>query len=125
MKKWLIALASCVVAAAAVVGWYLYPTVSPISVDRPLTETAALQPLSASHSTISLPVAIPIASFTETVNKLAPKRQNGSQRITVLGIYVGSVSWWIQRAPIIVKGETNKYTSPATSLEKQNTKAQR
>ena len=109
MKKWLIALASCVVAAAAIVGWYLYPTVSPISVDRPLTETATLQPLSASHSTITLPVAIPIASFTDHINELAPKKMDGSKNLGKIAfIKLGSVSWWMQRTPINVKGKSNK-----------------
>ena len=108
MKKWPIGLASCVVVAAAVLGWYLYPTVSPIIVDRPLTGTATLQPLSASHSTISLPITIPIASFTDQINELVPKRESGSQRIRKWGIYLGSMSWWVQRTPINIEGKENK-----------------
>lgn len=101
MKKWLIGLALVGVAAAAVLAWYLYPSVSTISVERPSTDTAQLQPLRASPSTISLPIAVPIASFDSHINKLVPERKEGSKRIKVL---ISTLRWWFERTPIKIEG---------------------
>ena len=105
MKKWLIGLALVGVAAAAVLAWYLYPSVSTISVERPSTDTAQLQPLRASPSTFSLPIAVPIASFDSHINKLVPKRKSGSKKIKLL---FSTLRWWVERTPIKIEGSGNK-----------------
>lgn len=108
MKKWVIALGACVVAAAAVLGWYLYPTVSDISVDRPLADTPQLNPLRVSASTISLPITIPIDSLEAFLNQIAPDSARGSFPVKVLGATVGRGTWKLNRAPIKMAAKGNK-----------------
>ena len=108
MKKLPIAFICCAVIAAAILGWYLYPTIIPISVDRPLTDTPELQPLATSHSTFSLPITISIKSFEDHLNKSAPKSERGTHPVRVFRVPVGRIRWSITRTPISIAGRSGK-----------------
>ena len=108
MKKSSIALICFAVVAAIVLGWYFYPTIVPISVNRPLADTPQLKPLPSSNSTISLPITIPIKSFEDHLNKIAPTSERGRHPVRVLGTRVGNIRWSITRTPISITAQEEK-----------------
>ena len=108
MKKQRIAFICCAAATAAILGWYFYPTIIPISVHRPLADTQVLGPLPPSNSTLSLPITISIKSLEDHLNKIAPQYERGSHPVRVLGARIGNIRWSISRTPISITGKNGK-----------------
>lgn len=108
MKKFILVILFFPVAAAVALGWYLYPTVSPISVDRPITDTPTLEPLPPTSSTIVLPITIPLESLQDYVNKITPETKRGTHAVKVKGVRVGTIHWSFARTPISIVGKDEK-----------------
>ena len=95
MKKTLVGLSLFFAAVLVAVAWYIYPTNSSISIDRPQVDTPILQTLPPSTSNVVLPITISLESLEKLANDITPESQRG-----FIDVSLGKIEWFFSRTSV-------------------------